>query len=973
MSHPAFELIRTVSVPSLNLGLEEYRHGGTGARHFHLASEDGNNAFLVAFLTVPKDSTGVAHILEHTSLCGSRRYPVRDPFFMMIRRSLNTFMNAFTASDWTAYPFASQNRKDFDNLLKVYLDAAFFPKLDELDFAQEGHRLEFEKPHDPESPLMYRGVVYNEMKGAMSSPTQMLWHHIHHYLYPTITYHYNSGGEPEHIPELTHEQLLEFHRTHYHPSNAVFMTYGNWPAEEHQAHFQDYALKEFSGPLNTRFYVPDEQRYTQSVVVEEAYPLDGEEESTRGKTHIVLAWLLGKSFDQRELMNAYLLSGVLLDHSASPLRHALETSGLGSSPSPLCGLDSNPREMGFYAGVEGAEPEQAEAVEALILDVLERVAREGIPQEHVESVLHQIELGQREITGDHFPYGLQLMVHALGLTLHGGDPMDALHIDPVLDALREDIKEPGFIRGLVQQLLLDNPHRVRLTLKPDHQLTTLREQAETERLAAIKAGLSEADRRRIVERAEALEARQRQEDDPELLPKVELQDVPPDLKIAEGRVGEVAGSPVTWYGQPTNGMVYQQVVVELPQLDPELLNLMPLLCDVLSEVGIHDQDYLTVQARQAAISGGVGARVSMRGSVDDPQKIRALFVVSGKALARNHGELTALIKETFLGARFDEFNRLRELMSQLRTGVERSLASRGMGLALNAAVSGMNPAGALSYRWSGMAGARFIKQLDESLKQAGKLEEFGARLRELRDILLTAPRQFLVIGEPDNHQPMAAALEQQWGGESAPPPNSTFNPYPVEEVTRQAWAINTQVNFMAKAYPVVPYTHPDAPVLLVLGEFLRNGFLHRAIREQGGAYGGGAGYDSDTCSFRFYSYRDPRLGSTLADFDHSLAWLETHDHDIRTLEEAVLGVISRIDRPASPAGEAKSAFFGLLHGRDPENRRAFRRRVLQVTLEDLRRVGDSYLRPERASIAVLSNARTLDKEADELGLEVSSL
>jgi Zn-dependent M16 (insulinase) family peptidase len=224
---------------------QEYRHRATGARHLHLAADDPHNAFMVAFLTVPQDSSGVAHILEHTALCGSRRYPVRDPFFMMIRRSLNTFMNAFTSSDWTAYPFASQNKKDFNNLLDVYLDATFFPLLDERDFAQEGHRLEFAEADDPHSELLFKGVVFNEMKGALSSPVQRLGQALQSRLFPTITYHYNSGGDPEAILDLSHEQLKAFHARHYHPSNAIFLTYGDIPAAEHQRASRPQALNRF--------------------------------------------------------------------------------------------------------------------------------------------------------------------------------------------------------------------------------------------------------------------------------------------------------------------------------------------------------------------------------------------------------------------------------------------------------------------------------------------------------------------------------------------------------------------------------------------------------------------------------------------------------------------------------------------------------------------------------------------------------
>jgi len=244
-SHPAFTWIRSERIESLNVIIEEYRHIKTGAMHYHIDADNNENVFLVAFRTVPMDSTGVAHILEHTALCGSKKYPVRDPFFMMIRRSLNTFMNAFTSSDWTAYPFSSQNRKDFSNLLDVYLDAAFFSRLDELDFLQEGHRVEFKQADNPQSELEFKGVVFNEMKGAMSSPVSVLWQTLSEHLYPTTTYHYNSGGEPVDIPDLTYQQLKSFYQTHYHPSNAVFMTFGDIPAYEHQKQFEEKALSHF--------------------------------------------------------------------------------------------------------------------------------------------------------------------------------------------------------------------------------------------------------------------------------------------------------------------------------------------------------------------------------------------------------------------------------------------------------------------------------------------------------------------------------------------------------------------------------------------------------------------------------------------------------------------------------------------------------------------------------------------------------
>ena len=259
-AHPAFDIIQSEEIDALNVTLTEYRHRKTGASHYHIAADNPENVFLVALRTVPHDSTGVAHILEHTALCGSEKYPVRDPFFMMIRRSLNSFMNAFTSSDWTAYPFASSNRKDFDNLLQVYMDAVFFSRLHPLDFAQEGHRLDFAEPGNPNSELVFKGVVFNEMKGAMSSIPSRLWHTLCKYLFPTVTYHYNSGGDPEAIPDLSYEQLKAFYESHYHPSNAIFMSFGDTPAVELQSRFEELALSRFEA-LNDDISVPREKRY----------------------------------------------------------------------------------------------------------------------------------------------------------------------------------------------------------------------------------------------------------------------------------------------------------------------------------------------------------------------------------------------------------------------------------------------------------------------------------------------------------------------------------------------------------------------------------------------------------------------------------------------------------------------------------------------------------------------------------------
>ncbi len=967
--HSSFEFVRQHHIASLDIDVQTFRHRTTGALHYHLAADDDQNAFLVAFRTVPQDSTGVAHILEHTSLCGSRKYPVRDPFFMMTRRSLNTFMNAFTSSDWTAYPFASRNRKDFDNLLDVYLDAVFFPSLEELDFLQEGHRVEFAEAGNPDSDLVFKGVVFNEMKGAMSSPVSALYQALTRELFPTITYHHNSGGDPEHIPDLSYAELKAFHARHYHPSNAIFMTFGNIPPAEHQAHFEAGALDQFSA-LTMDIAVPDEQRFTTPIQVEDRYALDGEED-TADKTHIVVGWLLDRSIDAEAVMRAHLLSGVLLDNGASPLRRALETTELGSAPSPLCGLSDSNREMIFAAGVEGSNPEHAEAVEQLILEVLRDVADNGVPQEMVEAVLHQQELHQREINGDGFPFGLQLMVHGLGPAIHGADPVGAIDVDAILEQLRESIQNPEFIKGLARELL-DNPHRVRLVMRPDPGLSAERASAEAERLTAMKASMGDAEKQRVIEMADKLAARQNSQDDPEMLPKVGLEDIPAELAIPEGSQHELAGMPATWFARGTNGLVYQQLVVELPAMPAELAELLPLFTDIVTEVGCAGMDYLEAQARQAAVTGGIGASVSHRGAVDDVHCGRTLFTLSGKALARNQSAMSELMQLIFERARFDELPRIRELVTQERMYREQRVTSSGHSLAMTAAASGLTPGARLAHHWNGLAGIKALKALDDSLDDEAALSSFADRLGQLRDLLLAAPRQLLVIGEESEQQAIDAALAARWQGRDVPTAASPFSPEAGAGQLAQAWSTSTQVNFCARAYPSVCAEHADAPALMVLAGFLRNNFLHRAVREQGGAYGGGASFDLDSGAFRFYSYRDPRLAETLDDFDRSIEWLLENDHEWRLVEEAILGIISAIDKPGSPAGEAKKTFHGSLHGRTPEQRRRFRARILEVREADLKRVAGTYLKPELASTAVISSPATLAKHP-ELGLDIINL
>ncbi|HNC01805.1 MAG TPA: insulinase family protein [Agitococcus sp.] len=955
--HPAFDCLRTVHIASLNVEMSEYRHKKTGASHFHLASDNPENVFLVALRTMPMDSTGVAHILEHTALCGSKRFPVRDPFFLMIRRSLNSFMNAFTSSDWTAYPFASQNRQDFFNLLSVYLDAVFYARLDPLDFAQEGIRVEFSEAENPNSPLVYKGVVFNEMKGAMSSPTSILSDVLNKYVFPTTTYHYNSGGDPETIPDLSYDDLIAFYKKHYHPSNAVFMTFGDIPAAELQRRFEEEALHSFERSETIKG--KDEKRYYAPVIVEDHYPLD--EGDLANKSHVVMSWLLGQTANISERLAMNLLGGVLLENSASPLRQFLETCGLGEAPSPMCGLDDNGREMSFACGLEGCAADKAADIEAGILEVLQKVAVEGVAQEDVEAVLHQIELSQREIGGDSYPYGLQLVLNGLNAALQDADPLALWDVDSVLAQLRQSIQDPDYIKNLVKTALLDNPHRVRLTLKPDNTISQKRQAAEAARLAKIQQGLSEADKQAIIANTKALVERQSLVDDVSILPKVGLADIPADLKIAEGKSYTLPINgidvPITTFEAGTNGLFYQQIIIDLPHLTEREQSLVPFYSSLLSELGAGEHDYLAMQQWQSQVSGGVRMGLSMRTSLNNAGQAQAHLVASCKALHYNTDSFN-LLKTTLEQLRFDEAERVQDLLAQRKARFEASITDSGHALAMQTASHSMSALSQLEYRISGLPALRTLRELVANSQSEDGITSLLAELQAIHHKVLAAPRQFLLIAEKERLATLVETLQQTWSASSIAASvdddvkqiQAQANP----QATQIAWLANTQVQFCAAAYPAVPIDHDDAPALMILGGFLRNGFLHRAIREQGGAYGGGAAYDSNACAFRFFSYRDPRLADTFADFQASLEWLQSNNHEERQLEEVILGIMASLDKPMSPAGEARSAFHNALYGRTSAQRRALRAKLLAVTIADLQAVAAKYLSAERMSKAVVA-------------------
>ncbi len=954
-----FNLQEQKNIPLLDVNAQIYNESEFNCKHIHLESDSNEKVFMVAFRTIPEDSTGVAHILEHTALCGSKKYPVRDPFFMMIRRSLNTFMNAFTSSDWTAYPFATLNKKDFNNLLGVYLDSAFFPNLDSLDFAQEGHRLEFQEKNNPESEIEIKGVVYNEMKGAMSSITSQLWHGMSKHLYSSSTYKHNSGGDPENIIDLSHEDLVNFHQKHYHPSNATFFTFGNIDPLEIQSFIKENVLDNFS-PSDEVVAVKNEDRLESPKVVSDFYnPQPGDENNH----HIVLSWLLNESHNPVQLLETYLMSNILLDNSASPLRKVLESTKLGKSPSPLTGLEADQKELVFAAGLEGVDSNKSKEVEKLIMDCLTKLVEDGVPKDLIDSSLHQLEIRQREITGSGMPFGLQIMLTCLPACIHNDNPLNVLDLDSAFNTIKNNLKTENYIENLIDRSLIKNNHRLNYSLIPDAELNKKNEEKIQNKVFEITKNFSSDDKEKLIKLANDLEKRQNSIDDPEVLPKVTKEDIPKTRNYASPIAFAKDKSTDYFYKSGTNGIVYHSMIFPCDALDEDELKIASLFSNTLTDIGLGKDGYEDIQKYQSSITGGISASfITIPNKSDDTFKLA--LKVSSKSLEGNESYMQDLILRTVKESSFDEIKRIEELLEFISSDNEKSVIQNGHILSMSNAASQISDIASTNDLTSGL---RFIHNTNHLSKLISEDDELAKYLELLRSINSK-------ISNTPSHLFTASALDK-----------AKLNlDFTIKENTHQyknqglvslqsnpiGWITGSQVCFCAEAFPTVDYKHEDAPALTVLGTVLRNGYLHSAIREKGGAYGAGASQDSNNKVFKFFSYRDPKCTETFKEFKKSREWSIKNITE-EQLEEGVLGVISSIDKPLSPFGEAMSDFMSSLDQKTQDERLSFRSKVKECSLTDLAMVSEKYLFNESKRSAIAG--QNYETELKDLGFEIRNI
>lgn len=966
-----FEFVREESIPELNTRARIWRHINTGAQLLSLENDDENKVFGITFRTPPVDSTGVPHILEHVVLAGSQKYPLKDPFFELVKGSLATFINAMTFPDKTVYPAASTNLQDFYNLLDVYADAVFHPLLTPEKLAQEGWHYELESA---DAPLTFKGVVFNEMKGAYSSPDNLLGRYSQQAIFPDNAYGVDSGGDPTDIPDLTYQQFKHFYETYYHPSNALIYFYGDDDPMERLRRMDGYlsgfvAIEPHSEiALQTPFTAPRTERFPYGTDATD----DGEESAA--KSYVEVNWLLPENKDMALVMALEILSHALLDTPASPLRKTLIDSGLGEDV--LGGLSGYTRQMTFSAGLKGLDPADVDRVEPLVLDTLAALARDGIAPDMIAASLNTIEFALRENNTGSYPRGLALLIRGLGTWLHGGDPLAPLAYEAPLAAVKGRLAaEPDYLQSLIRIYLLDNSHRATVILEPDAELNQRLEREERERLDRARAAMDDDQVQAVVEETRSLKERQSIPDTPEvlaMLPSLKRSDLDPNHKPLPIAVEDSRGARVLHHDLFTNGIVYLDLGLDLRGVPIDLMPYVGLFGQTLLEMGTEGGDFVQLSQRIGRFTGGIYPRefiTPVRGS----DATSAYLFLRGKATQENAAELLAILRDILLTPRLDNPERFRQIVLESKSGMEAGLVPAGHRFAAARLRSHFHTAYRLEELVGGVEHLFFLRRLTDRIDN--DWPSVLADLEAVRELLVN--RAGLIANVTldqagyEAFKPMLTGFIDGLPGESSAA--AVWNPPALP--SREGLAIPAQVNYVGKGANLYELGYVRDGSIAVINNLLRTDHLLNKVRIQGGAYGVFASFSSVSGVFTYQSYRDPNLMNTLAAYDDTAEFLRGLKLSDDALTRSIIGAIGAIDAYQLPDAKGYTSLSRTLIGNTDEYLQTVRDQVLTTTEADFHALADVLERVNDAGdIVVLGSREALDAaNAEGLGLAITKV
>lgn len=962
----SFTLVREQNIPELNSVAKLYIHKRTGARLLSVINDDENKVFSINFRTTPKDSTGVAHIIEHAVLGGSEKYPVKEPFVELIKGSLATFLNAMTYPDKTLYPVASQNVQDFYNLIDVYMDAVLHPLISEQTLMQEGWHYEI---NEPSEPLTYKGIVFNEMKGVYSSPDGVLETVVINSLFPKHVYGVDYGGDPRHIPDLTYENFRNFWETYYHPSNSFIFFYGDDDSEKRLKLMEGY-LKSYK-KKKVKSVVPLAKPFKRAKKVAALYDAGGEQD-TEKKHYLTVNWKLSDTSDAVLSFSFRILAHILIGTPASPLKKALLDSKLGEDLAGL-GLETNLRHLIFSTGLKGTRARHARKIEKLIFDTLEKLVRDGIDPDMVAASMNTIEFNLRENNTGAFPRGLSVMVRALTTWLYDEDPFKLFAFEAPLNEIKARLSSDSrYFEKMIQTHLLDNVHRTTLRLKPDPKLGRRFEEDEKTRLAKIRESLNESQIAELVEHTTKLKLRQEAPDSKEALeslPVLKLTDLEKKNKTIPIKVLNMQETKVLYHDLFTNGILYFDLGFDLHALTPELLPLANIFARALLEMGTETEDYVKLSQRIGKSTGGIRSSLEA-GTVRGLKESVAKLFLRGKATSGQVKDLLSIMKEILLTAKLDNRARFKQIVLEEKAGLESMLVPRGHMFVNQRLSAQFGETGWVKDQTGGISYLFALRNLETAIDK-----KWSSVLKKLEAIRIALINRNTVICNVTVDAANWNVFKPQLDAFLSALPFSSvklspFNIQPAQE--KEGLTIPAQVNYVGKGADLYQLGYQYDGSALVVKGYLDMTYLWDKVRVQGGAYGGFSSFDSDSGVFTYLSYRDPNLATTLENYDKAAGYLKGLDASHLTegeLSKAIISAIGELDAHHLPDAKGYISMLRHLTGKTDETLQKTRDEVLSTNGEDFIAFGEVLEKVAQSqAVAVLGSQSAI--ESANVGLKV---
>lgn len=934
-------------------------HVKSGARLMYLDNDDDNKVFYICFRTTPDNSKGTPHIMEHSTLCGSRKYPLKEPFVELAKGSLNTFLNAITWPDKTMYPIASRNDVDFHNLMDVYLDAVFYPNClkNPQILMQEGWHYELE---NKDAPLTYNGVVYNEMKGALSSPEAIMEDRAMEKLFPNTTYGVESGGDPEVIPTLSFREFTEFHRRFYHPSNSYIYLYGDMDIEK----TLDYLDREYLSAFDKRnvdSMVKTQAPFSKRVSLTAPYGI-AENESTEGKAIHALYTAFNDHMTTMDSLAFRILNYVLIDMDGAPLKQAVLDAGLGSDLSGSYG-DSYKQPV-WIVEATGSEVDKQAAFADVVDSTLRSIALKGIDKDMLEAALNRTEFTARENDYQGRPKGLFYGVRAMDMWLYDRNPMDALRYIDDMNTLRKNLKT-NYFENLLLRYVIKNPHQVLITMKPEKGLTEKANQETAEKLSSFKSSLSDEQLEKIMASTKALKERQASGETEEALKTIPLlsrKDLKRPIEVEVLEKESVSGVDHFHFQVHTNGITYLNLYFTLGNLKEADIPYAILLSSLLRSLSTTKHSYTELARLSNAYTGGMSFALNGYGKVNDTSSYLPALTIRAKALTSKTDKLMDLLGEVINHTLFTDAKRLKELVLQEKSEWDMSAFSRGHTLVMTRLTSYFSKGGEFAEQ-SGLSYYYFLADLVKHFDE--NREGLQEKLAAVSGKIFTRSGLFFeTIGEEEEKKAVLENLpllldDMEVGVKTAPHVYS-FPP----ESRNEAFLTSGKVQYVAKGGNFKSHGFAYTGALRVMETILRYEYLWKKVRVLGGAYGAFTQFLRDGTAI-LCSYRDPNLAQTIRAYEELPAYLENLTLSDREMTKYVIGTMAADEIQLTPSMKGERAMVHYLSGNTRESRMKIRDEIINCQVEDIRRLAplvDSVMKDPY--ICVMGSEDKIQKDKD---------